>query len=63
MFIYRMFQQGSGKQVIYLLSVLGNLLSELANGLHEAGPYKNSLLQQQLNSSPGRASDWEIREL
>jgi hypothetical protein len=39
MFIYWMFRQRSGKQVIYLPSVLGNLLSEQANSLHEAGPY------------------------
>lgn len=57
MSICRMFRHGSGKQVIRLPSVLGNLLSEQANGLHEAGPYKNSLLQDQLNSSPGKAID------
>jgi hypothetical protein len=52
---YPMFRYGSGKQAIYLPSVLGNLLSEQANGSHEAGPYKNSLPQDQLNSSPGKA--------
>jgi hypothetical protein len=57
MSIYPMFLYGSGKQMICPPSVLGNLLSKQANGLHEARPYKNSLLPDQLNSSLGKAND------
>lgn len=62
-FTYPMFRYESGKKVIGLPSILGNLLSEQVNGLHEAGPYKSSLLQDQWNSSPGRAIDSVIKEL
>jgi hypothetical protein len=44
-------------------TVLGNLLSDKANGLHEAGPFRSSLPHAHLNSSLRMVSDWEIREL
>ena len=49
--------------VYTIICVLGNLLSETANGLHGAGLFKSFLPHAQLNSSLDMAGDWEIREL
>jgi hypothetical protein len=51
MSIYRMFRQGSGKQAIGSLSILGNLLFGQLDGLLGDGPFKSFLPQVQVRLS------------
>jgi len=51
MSVYRMFQQGSGKQAIGSLSILGNRLFGQVDSLPGVGLFKSFLRQVQLNSS------------